>query len=267
MVSVILGPPMATPSPDRAGSSAKLARWLALAALALALPLAWLIGEAVADPLRELRSFAAGAIWAGTLSAVAGGLAVGLATRRGRAGLRRGLVLGSGLAIVVGGSALAFGALADPLPSIGSCAELPAGVAGSVRAEATIDGDLVALFSAEEVDGGPIVQSLARLEAAHFEDHGIEVVGSIAARRCSVLVDGDLALAALPALSALGGESGRPLTALPVWRGELSWWKSADRQVVLARLLVGGHPADAWPSRGLRGQITAEFRPLHWMAR
>ena len=42
---------------------------------------------------------------------------------------------------------------------------------------------------------------------------------------------------------------------------------SADRQLVLARTTIGGHPADAWAERGLRGRIEAEMRPQHWMAR
>jgi hypothetical protein len=263
---------MPTPTPDRAGSSFALSRWLALATLALAtlalvLPLAWLLVEPLVDPLRELRFLSGGAIWAGVMAALGGGVALGMATRRGRAGLRRGLLLAGGLAVLVGGGALAYGALGEPAPGIGGCAELPEAATGAVRGKATIDGQLVASISADEIDGEPIVRSLARLDGAHFEDHGIETVNAMAARRCSVLVDGSVALAALPSLSALGGESDRPLAALPIWRGELSWWKSADRQVVLARVTVGGHPADAWQSRGLRGEISAEFRPLHWMAR
>ncbi|CAN5630110.1 hypothetical protein BH23CHL7_BH23CHL7_14870 [soil metagenome] len=258
---------MPTPTPDRAGSSAALTRWLALATLALALPLGWLLVEPLVDPLREVRFLSGGAIWAGVLAALCGGVALGMASRRGRAGLRRGLLLAGGMAVLVGGCALAYGAIGEPAPGISDCAELPAAPAGRVRGEATIDGQLVASISAEEVDGQPIVQSLVRLDGAHFEDHGIETVNGVAARRCSVLIDGNLALAALPALSMMSGEFDRPLSELPVWRGELNWWKSADRQVVLARVTVGGHPADAWQSRGLRGEVSAEFQPLHWMAR
>jgi hypothetical protein len=256
---------MPAPTPDSARRR-PAAGWLAFTALVLAVPLVWAVAEPLADPLRGPGVLAADAIWAGVLAALTGGLALGLGARGGRQGVHRGAIAGGGMAAVVIGAALAYGAAAGTVPAISGCAELPLPAAGVVDGRATVDGETVAIVEAAEADGEALVTLIAGLESGYFEDHGVEFVGAVPARRCSVLVDGTAALAALPQLRELG-EDGRRLVELPVWRGELSWWKSADRQVALARALIGGHPADAWAERGLRGLIQGEMRPQHWMAR
>ena len=229
-------------------------RWLALAALATVLPLLAALTEPVLDPLRGLAAPSGEQAWAAGLAGLLVGLAVAFRRGNDRQVLRRGAVVGGLLAIAAAGTILSFGMLAGAAAALEGCGRLPQPVAGAVSARARVDGQaLVAL--------------LGRLRAAPFADHGVEHVGGVAARRCSVLIDGSDALAALPPLAGLGGDAERRLTDLSIWRGELEWWTASSGELVLARVVVGGHPADAWPSRGLRGQISAELRSLHWMAR
>lgn len=242
-------------------------RWLALAALATVLPLLAALTEPVLDPLRGLAAPSGEQAWAAGLAGLLVGLAVAFRRGNDRQVLRRGAVVGGLLAIAAAGTILSFGMLAGAAAALEGCGRLPQPVAGAVSARARVDGHQVDAVDSIETDGQALVALLGRLRAAPFADHGVEHVGGVAARRCSVLIDGSDALAALPPLAGLGGDAERRLTDLSIWRGELEWWTASSGELVLARVVVGGHPADAWPSRGLRGQISAELRSLHWMAR
>lgn len=110
---------------------------------------------------------------------------------------------------------------------------------------------------------------LRQLAGPATEDLGVERVAGDPARHCRILISGPQAFAAFPALHVLlpggardaGGVAGAmtaPADAgepLPAWRGELDWWLAPDGTLVRAEARVGGHPADAWGDRGLRGRL------------
>lgn len=246
---------------SRAQPSPAPGAWLALTAVALALPVAWLLTEPLLAPDRLLLVPSASLVWAALLAALIGGLVIGWLARPGRRGARLGMITAAGLGALVAGGLIAYGAVSGASTAVGSCAEpLVAGGAASIDGRATVDGAVIDERSGTPTDATRFVSAIESLRGVPSEDRGVERVEGVEARRCSMLIDGNTALEAVPALAKLGRRGDQPLTELPTWRGELEWWRSADGQLVRGRVSVGGHPADAWQSRGLRGAINAELR-------
>jgi hypothetical protein len=82
----------------------------------------------------------------------------------------------------------------------------------------------------------------------------------VAARRCRMAVDGTAAAQAFPPLSWLVGDDPAAAGArLDIWRGELDWWTGPAARLQRASIAIGGHPADAWDLRGMRGLLRAEM--------
>lgn len=248
-----------------------LAGLLALAVVAVAVPLASELLDILGAGSRRPVTLAGGVLWALALVGLVVGLLVALLAWPGRAA-RRGVVLGAGLAVMVVGSALAWQVASAPPATVPTCLERPtvAGLA-AVSADTYVDG--------QQRDGirgrfiGPAGGGLARLfddlPRGAAEDLGVEqiTVGDISrlARHCRALVSGSQVTAAVPEVTG-DRLTGAPLVPaeLPIWRGDFDWWVSAEGELVRARFNVGGHPADAWPVAGLRGQLLVELWPW-WM--
>jgi hypothetical protein len=95
---------------------------------------------------------------------------------------------------------------------------------------------------------------------APIEDLGIDLLGGIAARHCRTAVDGPRAIGAfLPLAWLLGRQPLDDGPALEIWRGQLDWWTVGEGHVARADVVIGGHPADAWASSGLRGTLRAHM--------
>lgn len=111
---------------------------------------------------------------------------------------------------------------------------------------------------------GRLLANLAERPRAAFENLGLDELEHGAARHCRVAIDGASATDAALALGWLIG--GGPVSdvghRLALWRGELDWWTGHDARLLKVRLVVGGHPNDAWASTGarrLRGLLMAEL--------
>lgn len=242
-----------SPAADR-----RAGRWLGLASIAVGLPLAIALLQIAADPARQLLAPSGAMVWAAMLVVLLATVAVWQLARPGRRSLARGSILGLVLAAATGGGALAYGALAGP-PAIAGCSASPTvNDVAQMVGRATVDGEVIGRLDGVALEAAAVTGTIVGLADVPIEDHGIERMRAVDARRCTVLVDGDTALAAMPPLRQLLAAD-RAAAGLPIWRGELEWWKSAQAELVGARLVVGGHPADAWPSRGLRGQLSGEL--------
>jgi hypothetical protein len=236
---------------------------LVVAATSVAIPLAF---EALGVDAPFERTVVAPAVaWMWGVAALAGLLSavVLLALRRPP----RSSVLGAvTVTAVVAIAGLAWQAAAGSEARFAPCRVPPqAGAMHLVSAQTSVDGILRADL---EVDDAPIDADLAGLfgdlPLGAAEDLGVEDVhldgASVAARHCRALVSGSQVTAALPAL--YDGSMGAALVPgeLPIWRGDFDWWLASDGSLRLAAFRVGGHPADAWPVDGLRGQLLVELR-------
>jgi hypothetical protein len=250
--------PDPTPAPVR--TLPALGRWLGLAATALVIPLLFVLAEPALDPGRQPVAVSAGAVWAAMLAALLAGLAVTLLLRPGRGAVRRGVLLGTGLATVAAGVTLGYGVVVGPAPEIAACNVLPrAEGRAAVDGRASVDGRAVSRISAAPADPAAVTSVIAGLAAVPIEDHGIERFGGVDARRCSIYVDGDAVVAAMPPLATLS-DAGQAAGALSTWRGQLEWWTSADGLLVGTKAAAGGHPVEGWPGRGVHGRLAGELR-------
>jgi hypothetical protein len=243
-----------------AQASPALGRWFALGAATLFVATLLPIAELAADAQRTLRAPSPGVVWGLALSAFLTGMAGATLGRAGQRSIGRGVAMGALLGGVVIAGYAGYAALGPPVAALPGCRATPAAAAGVLDARGSVDGRPLGNLVEVPIDGASLAAAIAGLGGVPLEDHGIERLAGTDARRCSALVDGSTALAALPPLAALSGDTDRPLHTLPVWRGELEWWLAADGKLVAARVRIGGHPADAWGGRGLRGQIWADFR-------
>ncbi|HVM30345.1 MAG TPA: hypothetical protein VM305_06205 [Candidatus Limnocylindrales bacterium] len=252
---------MADSTPDPAGTSHAAGRWLALAALALVVALAGMVAEPLVEPDRQPLAASNGIIWAAMLAGAAGGLALVLSRPSGPGRLRWGALLALAVAVAAGGATAAYGVVAGAAGQSEPCSAAPlmADGAAIVHGRALIDGAETARIDAHPAEAAALGTLVPELDSVPLEDHGLEVLAGSEVRRCSVLIDGDMALRAMPPLAMLL-DADPARSALPIWRGQLDWWTSAAGQLVAARVVVGGHPADAWPSRGLRGTIVGDMR-------
>ena len=105
-----------------------------------------------------------------------------------------------------------------------------------------------------------VVATILRVHGPAVEDLGIESGEAGPVRGCRVLIDGNTALETfLPAAWLVSGSPLDVPRTLGVWRGELEWWSGPEGVLTRAGVRVGGHPADAWGLRGLRGELRAEI--------
>jgi hypothetical protein len=260
--------PTLTGSPERQAIPPRRAAapWLALVAVALAVPLAGDLAAVAQDPLRDLVALGGGTLWAGVALALVLGLLAAALFRPAR-WLRPGIGLGAALAVVVAGGTAAWQQAAGPVPAIQGCAQSVRADGGlRLAARASIDGVTRGRFAGVRIgpaeDAAGVVALIDGLHAAAVEDIAIEHVFGGVARHCRALVSGSQVTAALPTLSEGGANAERLVPAeLPVWRGDFDWWVSAEGALVGATFRIGGHPADAWPSRGQQGLLTVELLP------
>ena len=107
------------------------------------------------------------------------------------------------------------------------------------------------------------------------DDLGIDLVGGVPLRHCSLVIDGRSAVLGLEALRWLTGGQPRfhpdaevdPGAGLEAWRGNVDYWirpvdgpAGADvgyRGLGLASVTIDGQPPAAWPVTGLRATLHA----------
>lgn len=107
------------------------------------------------------------------------------------------------------------------------------------------------------------------------DDLGIDLVGSVPLRHCSLVIDGRSAVSGFEALRWLTGAPPRfhsgaevdPGAGLEAWRGIVDYWirpvdgpTGADvgyRGLGLASVTIDGQPPTAWPVAGLRATLHA----------
>lgn len=260
--------PTLTSSPERtARAPRRAAPWLALVAVVLAVPLVLDLAAVAQDPLRGMIAFSGGALWAGVALALVLGLLVAALLRPAR-WLRLGIGLGSALAVIIVGAAVAWQQAGGALPAIQGCAQSVAPAGGlPLAAESSIDGARRAVLHEPALSTAESATGIARLtdELADVavEDLGLERVIDRPTRHCRALVSGSQVTAALRVV-VTGTADAQPLVPsnLPVWRGDFDWWVSAGGQLVGATFRVGGHPNDAWPDAdGNLGLLTVELLP------
>lgn len=235
---------------------------LLLVALTLAVPIALELYDVVADPRRRLDAVSGGLMWAAVaLSFTLAGI-VALALRPSGERWRLALALGVALSLVAVSGASAWQRLGSERPLLPGCGttELVA-VPLSLEAQTSVDGQPRAELSTT-ANAELAVALVEELAAGAVEDAGDESVAGVATRHCRALSQGSRLIQAVPQL-AEGTDASGPLvpTELPIWRGEVDWWISADRRLIGVQALLGGHPADAWPVDGLAGELRVEMWP------
>ena len=279
--------------PRRSGGQSGLHQLLGLVALLVSLPTVLLLAEPLLAPDRAPRAVSLEIVYAGVVSF---GLSLWFALRLLAEG--RPALLFSGAATAAAGVAALVAAVGGTPAGIpGECAvpRLAETTELSLLARAEIDGRQVGrvdlrgeradrgeqwtatlsgtagagTVTGPAADGktleGRIIDLLAVRSLLPAENLGVERLGAELGRHCRLMIDGDMATAAVPPLAWLaGGEPRAGATAadgpsLDIWRGELDWWLGSGGRLLRANVLVGGHPADAWGERAMRGLLAAEL--------
>jgi hypothetical protein len=246
------------PAPGPA--TARLASLIGVCALLLTGGFALVVCEALLES-RSLITPSASTAFAGLAAAYATALSALLGKRDQRMAFVTAGGMTGVMAAVVGSVIFINGGSIPAATAVPTgCGIEPSGAQPSLtlRARSEIDGVEQAVLDSDDPDIGRRLRVLIGDDRASTEEIGLENLAGTPARHCRRPIDGRLALGALPELVRLIDDSVDIGPArLSVWRGGLDWWIVAGGSLGRAELLIGGHPADAWPVAGLRGAIRA----------